>query len=329
MITSPPYWSAARRLERINYMSNRYYTLMVISENASKSKQWIIPAWAVKATVIALPIFLLIAVTLFLDYRYVVNQVFENRELQSENRRLRQSVQLYKNRMESVESSLDRIENFSARLKMITNLVDRDQVSKQLDLPLPNANTNVNLFSEVDPKNQDPKTMEERQTLDKQYEKISYSSLSLEQNLHDLYELLSDQKSFLKALPTKKPAEGYFTSGFGVRVSPMGEGERMHEGLDIANAVGTPIRAPAQGTVIFAGRKSGYGNIVILDHGYGLETWYGHASKILVKSGQLVKRGQTMALLGNTGERSTGPHVHYEVRVHGIPVDPLNYILEN
>jgi murein DD-endopeptidase MepM/ murein hydrolase activator NlpD len=102
----------------------------------------------------------------------------------------------------------------------------------------------------------------------------------------------------------------------------------MHEGLDVANAVGTPIRAPAQASVVFAGRKSGYGQIVILDHGYGLETWYGHTSKVLVKPGQLVKRGQLIALIGNSG-KSTGAHLHYEVRVHGIPVDPLAYILEN
>ncbi len=303
-------------------MSNRYYTIMVVSENSAQSKQWTVPAWAVKAAMVTVPIFILVAITLFLDYRFVANQVFENRELQAENRQLRQHVQLYKNRMESVEGALDRIENFSARLKMITNLVDRDQVSQMLELPLPNANSNVNLFSSS------TKTKEELEN-DQFFSRLTYQSLTLEQDLHNQYELLSDQKSFLNALPTKKPADGPFTSGFGVRVSPMGDGaEKMHEGLDIANLVGSAIRAPAQGTITFAGRKSGYGQIVIVDHGYGLETWYGHTSKILVKPGQLVKRGQTMALVGNSG-RSTGPHLHYEVRVHGIPVDPLNYILEN
>jgi hypothetical protein len=121
-------------------MANRYFTVMVLSENASKVKQWMIPAWAVKSALIILPIIGLVAITLFLDYRFVVNQVFENRELQTENRRLRQHVQLYKNRLESVEASLDRIENFSTRLKMITNLVDRDQVSKLIELAPPNAN---------------------------------------------------------------------------------------------------------------------------------------------------------------------------------------------
>lgn len=101
----------------------------------------------------------------------------------------------------------------------------------------------------------------------------------------------------------------------------------MHEGLDIANHIGTQIYATANGVVSFAGRKPGYGKTVVIDHGYGLKTWYGHCHRLRVKTGQKVRRGQNIALVGNTG-RSTGPHVHYEVRVHGIPVDPLSYILE-
>ncbi len=306
-------------------MANRFYTLLVIPENSSRQRQYHIPAWALRAALVALPVLLLIAITLFLDYRFVANQVYENRELQSENRRLRQSVQLYQNRMDSLESSLQRIENFEARLKMITNLMDRDQLNAKLNLPPPNAAQNLSFAAngpEQNASSLDPKDVQA-------FEKLSTQALTLEQDLHDLYELLSDQKSFLNALPTKKPAEGYFTSGFGVRVSPTGEGvERMHEGLDIANAVGTPIHVPANGMVVYSGKKSGYGQIVIIDHGYGLETWYGHVSKLLVKQGQTVKRGQLIALVGNLGH-STGPHLHYEVRVHGIPVDPLAYILEN
>ncbi len=303
-------------------MANRFYTVMIVPENASRSRQFNIPAWFVRAGLVVLPILILISVTLFLDYRFVAGQVYENRELQSENRRLRQSVQLYQNRMDSLESSLNRIENFSARLRMITNLMDRDQVSLNTTLPPPNASTNLSFGTN----NSSPLTSSAE---DQPFEHLSVQALTLEQNLHDLYELLSDQKSFLSALPTKKPADGYFSSGFGVRVSPLGEGtEKMHEGLDIAGPVGTPIHSPAAATVSFAGKKSGYGQMVILDHGYGLETWYGHASKFLVKPGQRVSRGQTIALIGNSG-RSTGAHVHYEVHIHGIPVDPLAYILEN
>ncbi len=304
-------------------MANRFYTILIIPENASRPRQFHVPAWLVRASLVILPIFCLIGITLFLDYRFVAGQVYENRELQSENRRLRQNVQLYQNRMDSLESSLNRIENFSARLKMITNLMDRDQLSERISLPPPNASNNLSFASEG---NTPPLTSSKE---DQSFEVLSVQALTLEQNLHDLYELLSDQKSFLSALPTKKPADGYFSSGFGVRVSPLGDAqEKMHEGLDIAGPVGTPIKSPASATVIYAGKKSGYGSIVILDHGYGLETWYGHTSKILVKPGQLIRRGQSIALIGNSGH-STGPHLHYEVRVHGIPVDPLAYILEN
>lgn len=310
-------------------MNNEHYTLLLLSKDSSKTRKIQIPSWAIKLSMILIPVLLVAAIVSFLDYRYVANQIFESRELQSENRRLRQQVQLYKNRMETVESTLDRVENFSVRLRMMTNLINRDETSKLINLPLPNANTNIDPQAASIYATLDSKGKTEATQFDQKYEQTVNQALILEQNLHDLYELLSDQKSFLLALPTKKPAEGYISSGFGVRVSPFNDGnEKMHEGIDIANVTGTTIRAPAQGTVKFAGAKSGYGQIVILDHGYGLETWYGHVAKILVRQGQLVRRGQSLALIGNTGH-STGPHVHYEVRAHGIPVDPLTYILEN
>ena len=195
--------------------------------------------------------------------------------------------------------------------------MDRDQLSQQVEsTPLPSA-----VITEKSPETANP--------VEINFDQLTNRSYALEQNLHELYELLSDQRSFLNALPTKKPAEGVFTSGFGVRVSPMGDGvEKIHEGIDIAAGIGTPIHAPAAGTIVFAGKKSGYGQIVMMYHGYGLETWYGHTSRILVKAGQKVKRGQVIALVGNSGH-STGPHVHYEVHVNGTPVDPINYILEN
>jgi murein DD-endopeptidase MepM/ murein hydrolase activator NlpD len=102
----------------------------------------------------------------------------------------------------------------------------------------------------------------------------------------------------------------------------------MHEGLDLANHIGSAIVATAAGVVTYAGPRAGYGNLVTVNHGYGIQTQYGHNSKAYVKVGDKVKRGQKIAAVGNTG-RSTGPHVHYEVRVNGIPMDPYFYILED
>jgi murein DD-endopeptidase MepM/ murein hydrolase activator NlpD len=100
---------------------------------------------------------------------------------------------------------------------------------------------------------------------------------------------------------------------------------RMHEGIDIAASSGTPIHAAAAGTVIHAGWLGGYGNLVVVDHGDGLSTAYAHASAILVGLGQRVSQGETLSLVGSTGN-SSGPHLHFEVRVNGSAVDPLFYL---
>src|SRR4029079_3319949 len=115
------------------------------------------------------------------------------------------------------------------------------------------------------------------------------------------------------------PVSGPVTSGFGVRWG------RMHEGIDIAVGEGTPVRAAAAGTVIYAGWMSGYGNLVAVDHGNGLSTAYAHNSSLAVSVGQSVAAGEIVSYSGNTGN-STGPHVHFEVRVDGSAVDPLGYL---
>ena len=115
------------------------------------------------------------------------------------------------------------------------------------------------------------------------------------------------------------PCDGVVVSGFGMRWG------RMHEGVDIGCAFGTPNRAAAAGTVIHAGWLGGYGNLVVVDHGNGLSTAYAHASSILVSVGQSVSQGETVSLVGSTGN-SSGPHLHFEVRVNGVAVDPLLYL---
>lgn len=120
-----------------------------------------------------------------------------------------------------------------------------------------------------------------------------------------------------------RPAAGRLSSGFGIRVHPISKRRRLHAGIDIAAPTGTPIVAAAPGVVISSGWRGGYGNAVVIDHGGGLSTLYGHCSRLLVKAGQRVTQGQRIALMGSTGY-STGPHLHFETRINGKPVNPLS-----
>jgi murein DD-endopeptidase MepM/ murein hydrolase activator NlpD len=312
--------------------ANRYYTLLIIPERTSQVRKWLIPSWLVKTLGIAGVFLGAVTLIMLLDYWYVMSQISENKELRVENRKLRQQVQVFESRIGSVEDTMERIKTFSMRLKVITNLEDRDKLIESLNENLPEANANIDSqYAQTQNSARNPEDIRlarAQASWDQRFTELGQQASLLEQQLQDQYELLADRKAFLNALPTRKPAVGYFTSGFGVRRSPYGGNEKMHEGLDIANYPGTAIRATAEGTVVYAGAKAGYGQTVILDHGYGLETWYAHNRKIVVRQGQRVRRGETISQLGNSG-RSTGPHLHYEVRINGTPVDPLSYILEN
>ena len=145
------------------------------------------------------------------------------------------------------------------------------------------------------------------------------------QSQEEIRGLFNDQRSLFSAKPTGWPVKGWLTSLFGMRKSPFSGKRVFHEGLDIACRTGTPVVASADGIVSRAGIRSGYGKLVVIDHGYGYQTYYGHNSKMFVKVGQRVKRGEKIAAVGNTG-RSTGSHLHYEVRVNGTPVNPRKYL---
>jgi len=355
---------------------NKFYTIMIVPEKTSQVRRLILPAWIVRTAAAGMAFTILLGLVMFYDYWRVMGEISENRQLKMENRRLRQQVQVFKNKVATIESTMERVKTFATRLKVITNIEDRGALLQTLNQQIPDASLGISPAgtsvgpasitanssdsdddsspstpaqsqasapivptapatptavndSPLDPEDpEDVLLRRDYEELDQHFTLLNQESLFVETELQDLYELLGDQKAFLSALPTRKPAEGYFSSGFGIRRSPFGGKVKMHEGVDIANRLGTAIHVPADGVVVFAAVKAGYGQTVVVDHGYGLETLYGHAKKLLVTKGQHVRRGDTIAQMGNTG-RSTGPHVHYEVRINGWPVNPISYILEN
>jgi murein DD-endopeptidase MepM/ murein hydrolase activator NlpD len=146
-----------------------------------------------------------------------------------------------------------------------------------------------------------------------------------ERSLSELRAYLDDRTSVLRAAPSVWPVRGWVTSHFGWRDSPHGGGKKRHVGLDISAPIGTPIVAAADGHVIFAAYNKAYGNVIVIDHGYGLTSKYAHCSKFIAQPGDRVKREELIARVGNTG-RSTGPHLHFEVREDGVPTNPLKFL---
>ena len=143
----------------------------------------------------------------------------------------------------------------------------------------------------------------------------------------ELLSLLEKKRNLLASTPSVSPVKGgWYSSGFGYRLSPFTGRKEFHSGLDIAHRTGTKVLATARGTVTYAKEKMFLGKLVVIDHGYGMVTKYGHLNKIFVKPGDEVKRGDVIGLLGSSG-RSTGPHVHYEVKVNGVAVNPKKYII--
>ncbi|NOZ87681.1 MAG: peptidoglycan DD-metalloendopeptidase family protein [Deltaproteobacteria bacterium] len=280
-----------------------------------------------------------ISVVLFATMVWVAGSVprltNENKELNTENLQLKQQIQSLSSKMDYVEGVLARVERFDAKLRAITQLNDPDRhiaigpVSRKDMLvvqsesrddtaadPLVNDLVNISDKQEVSPK-----------ILEVKLDDLKEEAQRSEDSLRELSELLADQRSLLSSLPSTWPVRGWVTSGFGPRISPWTGERAMHEGLDIAAAPGTIVKAPADGVVVFKGTRGGYGKMLIIDHGYGLETRYGHLQQWFAEVGQKVRRGQKIAAVGNTG-RSTGPHLHYEVRINGIPENPRKYILE-
>jgi murein DD-endopeptidase MepM/ murein hydrolase activator NlpD len=147
----------------------------------------------------------------------------------------------------------------------------------------------------------------------------------LESTQHSVGKTMLDGLSIMAATPSFWPLRGVITSYFGRRESPFGGRQEFHRGLDIAAAHGTPILAPADGVVLSVDKLSGYGNILVVSHGYGLVTKYAHLHAAYVEEGERVQRGQRIAAVGSTG-RVTGPHLHYETLLNGIHVNPMRYL---
>lgn len=333
-------------------MENKNYTILIASNRQGETFQFTVRASWLKVMGFLAFCVLLLASTAVLDYVGLLLKANENRMLKNENALLKSQFQVAEEKLSGLETSLERIQNFTKKLNLITNVEDEERVIKLAMSPSARAGQAPEVTTSVSRLPSSEFVIREPQAPEKLFsdEKDSEMSLSHEKNNRDfatmsvridralrqsqlreqgvlqLWDALSERQSLLSSTPSIKPTSGWYTSRVGYRADPMTNRPEMHAGLDMAAPPGTPVYAPADGVVSYVGYEAGYGKLVSIDHGYGVLTRYGHNSRVFVEQGQKVKRWDVISAVGNSG-RSTGPHLHYEVRIHGIAVDPTNYIL--
>jgi murein DD-endopeptidase MepM/ murein hydrolase activator NlpD len=304
-------------------VAKKTYTLMVVSDHNSPVKRYHVPKSLLVQLGVGLGLLTLLAAGATVHYFHVAQEAAENRILREENLTMRTQLKSVRERIEHIGSTLDRVERFDQKLRAVTLLSD-----PQRNLAMGPTETEPGTTSpSSDTQFTQLAATETPVALMGRLDKLSAEATRQEQSLQELQAYFQDQKSLLASTPSVWPARGWVTSDFGQRLDPYTAERVMHQGLDIAAPHGKEVTAPSDGTVVFAGLEGGYGNVIVIDHGYGIKTRYGHLSRLMVKAGDHIKRGAAIAAVGNTG-RSTGPHLHYEVRVNGIPQNPRKFILE-
>ena len=308
-------------------MQKDAYTIVVFPGSTGSPKRIQLSKKSAKVALISL---LVLCVTFGGAGIYFINQYLNYMDGQVELASLKRQEKIQKTQIDkfskqvrSFETEMSRLESFEKKLRIITSFENSPKNNQgHMGVGGPYGLSSHSFTTSLE---KETESMLDRLSGDLG---ILTNQIKMRQfSFQELDEYLKNQKSLLASTPSIWPTRGWVTSGFGYRKSPFTGLPEKHEGLDIAARLGSEVRSTADGKVILAGRENGYGNMVEIDHGYGVLTRYGHNSKNLVKVGDKVKRGQVIALIGSTG-RSTGPHVHYEVMVNGIPVSPRNYILE-
>jgi murein DD-endopeptidase MepM/ murein hydrolase activator NlpD len=304
-------------------LSNESFTLIVVPDRHADvrrfklQKRWLLQGASVIVVV------MVVAAVMVGHYLSVVGSARENPALREDNLKLRSELAVIREQLDHVSGTIERVERFDQKLRAMTLLSDPQRnlaMGPTEPQPLQGQGGDTNQFVRS-------QQAASPQALSQKLDKISAEATRQEQSLQELQAYFAEQKSLLASVPSIWPTRGWVTSDFGSRLDPYTSERVMHAGLDIAGPHGKEIVAPADGTVVFAGLEGGYGNVLVVDHGYGIKTRYGHLAAIKVKAGEKLKRGDTIAAMGNTG-RSTGPHLHYEVRVNGIAQNPRKFILD-
>jgi murein DD-endopeptidase MepM/ murein hydrolase activator NlpD len=295
-------------------MANEFYTLVVVPHAKARFRKFSVSVRLIKWCSGIAGVGALLMVAVLVHYFRLRVDSIELKHLKTENTALRSRTQEYEANTGRLKAKVLQLEQIVTKLGVMAGVekaLPDDKVGgvggvSSRDLEAPTVDARLDAVSLLQ--------------MDKTVAKLTERSAQLEN-------FYRDQKVLLASTPSVWPVRGYLSAGFGNRIDPFTGLKDFHPGIDISTPEGTKVTAPAEGIVISCAEKGGYGNAIVIDHGYDVVTRYGHLSGYNVKPGQRIHRGDVIGFVGSTG-RSTAPHLHYEVWVRDQAQNPIHYILD-
>ncbi len=298
-------------------MSKNRLSILIIPPSTDRVRQYSVPQWIVRACLATASMIVIAFISSLGIATYGLNKATENQDHAEENAELKAALTGITADVKVLREQLARLEAAEQKVRSVFGFPEVNSEERALGI----GGTIVNA---------DPTLSESTQltyALESEIDRLLHRASFERENFESVFSALLDQKQRLDHTPSVYPVNGILMRGFGVKSDPFTGTMRQHHGLDLAAPIGTPIYAPASGKVILRERQTQYGNTVVIDHGYGIETLYGHMSKFAAKLGHTVRRGDIIGYVGNTGY-STGPHLHYEVRANGRSQNPMAYVYD-
>ncbi len=302
---------------------NKLYSVIIISDATSTNKEFSITSKFIKKALISVFVLLFIFGFIIFDYLSISFDKEKMINLKIDNKRKEKTITGLSLKMEELSISLKKMADYKERI-LIASGLKSPLALKEVGSgggPIIDSSTLKSTTDNILINKQSSKSI-----LDKAH-KLAKNAKKVENTLKYVNSVIDLQKVRLASTPAIWPTKGYLTDGFGWRTHPFTGKRNFHYGQDIATQLGNDILATADGFVLVVAHQNAFGNIIVIDHGFGFTTRYAHLSGFNVKEGDRVKRGQVIGFVGNTG-RSTAPHLHYEVRVFGKAQNPMKFIID-
>ncbi|MCE5211112.1 MAG: M23 family metallopeptidase [Deltaproteobacteria bacterium] len=294
-----------------------HFTLMIIPNRKSGVKKISVPKVFIRNVLIGLIAVILVTLYVVYDYASIKRDRAELARLRAQTKEQAQQIREMAMKVDEFSGRMEDLRQIDKKIRVLAYETGRD---KKLVLGIGGPDSETKIKDLLDKDNNQLMA-----GMRKNIEKLNEDADAREKSFNELLVFLHEQKSVLASTPSLWPVQGWVTSEFGTRRSPFRSGVEFHKGLDISTRFGKEIVAPADGLVVNIGSEPQDGNFIKIDHGHGFSTAFLHLSRMAVKQGARVKKGQTIGYVGDTG-RSTGSHLHYCVWVNNIPVNPRRYL---